>query len=118
MASTHANGVLQSSTSAAVGTPVTSSTLDNSTGYGAVITAKATNGGTGPSTAITATLNISPDGTTWYFWASQTAGLTASAVYPMPFVVPPEAIKAQVVFAGNVGQAVTVEAQYQQLTGV
>jgi hypothetical protein len=36
----------------------------------------------------------------------------------MAFEVPMHAVKAQVVFNGNTGQAVTVEAQYEQTTGI
>lgn len=118
MASTHISGLLQASASNAVGSTTTSGTLDNSVSYGAIITAKATNGGSAPTTPVTATLNVSPDGTTWYFWSSQTAGLSASAIYPFSFPVPPECIKAQIVFSGNTGQAVTIEAQFQALAGI
>lgn len=118
MASTHSSGTLQTSVSSAAGATTTSSTLDNSAGYGAIITAKVTNGATGPTVACTATLNVSPDGTTFYYWASQTAGTTASTSYAMPFEVPMHAIKANIVFTGHTGQAVTVEAQYQITTAI
>jgi Flp pilus assembly protein CpaB len=118
MAATHATGSLQSSTSCGIGATITSTTLDNSTAYGALITAKITNGATGPTVGCTATVNISPDGTTWYYYASQTGSLLALAVVAMAFEVPMHAVKAQVVFTGNTGQAVTVEAQYEQTTGI
>lgn len=118
MASTHSSGSLQTSTTLAAGGTQTSNTLDNTTGYGALITAKVTNGGTGPSTACVVTLNVSPDGTTFYFKESQAAGTTASTVYPFFFDVPLHAVKAQLVFSGTTGQSVTVEAQYQQTTGI
>jgi hypothetical protein len=118
MAATHASGVLQASVSNGVGATTTSSTYDNTANYGAIITAKISNTGGAPGVACGATLNVSPDGTTWYAWSSQYAGVTASAVYPLAFTVPPEAIKAQIVFASNTTVAVTVEAQYQALTGI
>ena len=121
MAATHASGVLVTAgTTCAIGASlatVTSSTLDNSTGYGAIITAKVTNA-TAPTTGCTATLNVSPDGTTWYQWASMTAGVIASTSYPMQFRVEPDTIKAQITFGGVAGTAVTVEAQYEQTTGI
>jgi hypothetical protein len=117
MAATHATGSLQTSTSCGIGATITSTTLDNSTGYGAIITTKVTNAAA-PGAGCTATLNVSPDGTTWYFYAQQTAGVAASTVYPMPFELPMHAVKAQVVFTGNTGQAVTVEAQYEQTTAI
>jgi uncharacterized membrane protein len=121
MPSTHAAGVLVASTSCAVGAAantVTSTTLDNATGYGATITAKVTNGATGPTVGCTATVNISPDGSTWYFYASQTAGTILSTAYPMLFEVTTNALKIQITFGQNTGQAVTVEAQYEQTTGL
>jgi hypothetical protein len=120
MAATHASGSLVTSAlgNCAVGSPVTSTTLDNATAYGAVITAKVTNPGTAPTLPCVATVNISPDGTTWYFYSSQSAGTSLGGTFPMAFLLPPEFIKAQIVFAGNTGQPVTVEAQYQQLTGI
>ncbi|GAC1332151.1 MAG: hypothetical protein NVSMB20_03260 [Bradyrhizobium sp.] len=118
MAATHASGTLQASISLAAGGTQTSGTLDNSTGYGAIITARVTNGATGPTAGCVVTLNVSPDGTTWYQWAQQTAGVAASGVYPLAFRVEPETLKAQIVFNGTSGQAVTVDAQYQQLTGL
>jgi len=118
MAATHTSGSLQASASNTAGSTTTSSTLDNTTGYGAIITAKVTNGGTGPTIACTVTLNVSADGSTFYQWATQTAGVTASTSYPMAFEVPLHAIKANIVFSGNTAQTVTVEAQYQQTTAI
>src|SRR4051812_25131523 len=117
MAATHASGVLQSSTSCGAGSTITSTTLDNSTGYGAIITTKITNAAA-PSAGCMATVNVSPDGTNWYFYAQQTAGTAASSSYSLIFDVSMHAVKAQVVFNGNGGQAVTVEAQYEQTTGI
>jgi hypothetical protein len=124
MAATKTSGVLQASVSNAAAATPTSSTLDLTSAYGAIITAKITNA-TGPTVACGATLNVSPDGTTWYPWAAQTAGTATFAagppavgVYPMTFEVPMHAIKAQVVFTGNTAQAVTVEAQYQMTTAI
>jgi hypothetical protein len=118
MATTHTSGTLQTSASNAAGSSTTSTTLDNTTGYGAIITAKVTNGSSAPGAGATATVNVSPDGSTFYFWAAQTAGVSASTAYSMAFDVPLHAIKAQVVFSGNTTNAVTVEAQYQQTTAV
>lgn len=116
MTISHGSGVLQTSVTNAASGTTTSGTYDNTSSLGAIINAKVTNGATGPTLACTVTINTSPDGTNWYFYASQTAGTAASTAYPMAFLVPPEAIRAQVVFSGNTAQAVTVEAQYQSLT--
>lgn len=118
MPATHGSGTLQASTSVAAGASQTSATLDNSAAYGAGVTAKITNGATPPTTACTATLNVSPDGATWYFFAGQTGSNAAGGVAALVFDLPAWAIKAQVVFSGHTGQPVTVEAQYQALTGI
>src|SRR4051812_11930721 len=118
MASTHSSGTLQASVSNTAGGTTTSTTLDLSTAYGAIVTAKITNGATAPTVACTVTLNVSPDGTNFYQWQQGTGNLTNAGVQPLGFQIPPEAIRANLVFTGNTGQAVTVEAQYQLLTGI
>lgn len=90
--------------------------MDNSAGYGAVITAKVTPGST-LTTGCTVTVNVSPDGTTWYFYAAQTSGLVSGTNYAMSFEVTLPVIKAQVVFSGH-SASCTVEAQYQMATGL
>lgn len=114
MAATHTSGTILASVSNAAGGTQTSSAINNATGYGAIVTAIVTNGGTSPTVGCTATLQVSSDGTTWHWAGQQTAGVAASGVYPMLFDVSMHAIQARVTFSGNTGQAVTVEAQYQQ----
>lgn len=118
MAATKSGTVLQTSASNAAGATKNSTAIDLSTAYGAVITALITNGGTGPTLPCAATLQISPDGSTWKTWAQGTAGLTASAAYSFAWEVPPPVMQARVSFSGNTGQAVTVEAQAQALTSL
>lgn len=118
MAATKGSSTLQTSTSNAASSTTTSSSLDMSTYYSAVITAQITNGATGPTLACNATVNISPDGTTWYQWAQGTAGVAASTTYPFGWDIPPGVLHAQVVFTGNTGQAVTVAAQAQYISGI
>jgi hypothetical protein len=118
MPSAHASGVLQTSTSVAAGGSQASTTLDNATGYGALITTKIVNTGGAVSVPCTATINVSPDGIAWYYYAAQTAGTANGSTYTMIFDVSMHAIKIQIVFAGHQGFAVTVEAQYQQTTAI
>lgn len=118
--STHGTAVvMQASTSNAVGATTTSSALDGNNAYMGEqgITAKITNGATGPTVGCTATVNISDDNSTWHFFASQTAPIAANGIYPLIFEPPRWARYAQITFGGNTGQAVTVEAQGMQLTG-
>lgn len=118
MAASKSSSTIQASaTNAAAGT-TTSNTLNLTTAYGAVILTKVSNGGTAPTTPCSATINLSSDGLTWKQYAQQTAGLTASGVYPMAFDIPLAAMYVQVVFTGNTGQAVTVEAFAEYVAGI
>ena len=118
MAATKSGSTLQSSTSNTAGSTTTSSSLDMTTGYGAVILAKITNGATGPTVACTATVNVSSDNSTWKYYQSATAGVANSGVYAFAFDIAAPIMYAQVVFTGNTGQTVTVEAFAETLTGI
>lgn len=118
MAATKAATTLQVSASNAAGATTTSSTVNLTTAYSGTILAKITNGGTAPTAPCAATINISSDGSTWRLYAQQTAGLNASGVYSMAFDLPISVMFAQVVFSGNTGQSVTVEAFCEYVTGI
>jgi hypothetical protein len=112
-----ASSILVSVSNAAAATK-TSSSLNLTAAYGALILAKVTNGSTAPTTAATVTVNVSSDGSTWRVFAVQSAGLAASGIYSMAFDIPLSAMFVEVVFAGNTGQAVTVEALAEYTTGI
>jgi hypothetical protein len=118
MAATKAASSLQASASNAAAATTTSSSINLTTAYGGTILTKVTNGGTAPTLPCAATVNVSSDGTTWRQYAQQTAGLVASAVYPMAFDLPISVMFAQVVFSGNTGTAVTVEALCEYVTAI
>jgi hypothetical protein len=118
MASTHASGTLQSSASNTAGSTTNSSSYDNTAGYGFGVTFKITNGATGPTVACKAVLQISPDNSTWYDGWTYTAGVANSGIYSDVFDVPAWVKYGRVQFTGNTGQTVTIEAQYQALTGI
>ncbi len=118
MASTHSASTILASISNAAAATKTSSTVNKSTGYDAIITAKVTNGATGPTVACTVTVNVSPDGTTFYVWVQGTASTVANAITPFGWDLSPAIMYYNVVFSGNTGQAVTVEAQTQITTGI
>jgi hypothetical protein len=118
MSAVKAATTLQASASNGAGATTTSSAVNLTTAYSATILARVTNGGTAPTAPCAATVNISSDGSTWRQYAQQTAGLVASSVYPMAFDLPMSVMYAQVVFSGNTGQAVTVEALCEYVTGI
>lgn len=115
MAATKSGATLQASASNTAGSTTTSSSLNLTTAYGAVIMAMITNGGTGPAVGCSVTINVSSDNSTWKQFATATAGTANSGVYRFTFELPPPVMYAQVVFTGNTGQTVTVEAFAQSL---
>lgn len=118
MAATKSASTIQASASNTAGSTTTSSSLDLRTAYGAGIMVKITNGATGPTVACTATVNVSSDDSTWKYLQAATAGVANNGVYTFVFDVPAWAMYAQVVFTGNTGQTVTVEAFAQVLTAI
>ena len=117
----HATVAAQASVSNAAGATQTGSWVDLTAAYKASILAKITNGGTGPTVGCTISIDLSPDnGTTIYAGAGGKflAGVTASITYPAVFDLPEDAMYARVVFTGNTGQAVTVQADVTKLTGL
>lgn len=112
-------GTLVASTSNAAGS-TTRGTRDMRGKHGGLLTAKITNGGTGPTVQCTATVLIAhnsgatptagSEGADWKTYAVLGGGgTTASAVTPLSMVIPP-CCHVEVEFTGNTGQAVTVEA--------
>jgi hypothetical protein len=102
-------------TSNTAGSTTTSTSLDLTTANGAVILANITNGGTGPAIGCSVTINVSSDNSTWKRFATATAGTANNGVYWVPIEIPQAIMWAQVVFSGNTGQTVTVEATAQIL---
>ena len=87
--------------------------------YGGIITAKITNGGTGPTVPCRINVLISHEttlpaagsaGSDWKTLASFTATPTSNAVLEQYWTFGPEVRHIEVEFTGNTGQAVTVEA--------
>lgn len=89
----------------------TSSAIDLTTEKGCVITAKITNGATGPTVPCTCYIEVSNDNTNWKIWRSGQGDTTASIVRTFAFTLPKEIMYARVRFTDNTVQAVTVEAQ-------
>lgn len=110
--------LIAAGTSVAVGTPQRAA-RDMTTKHGGILTAKITNGGTGPTVQAVVTVYISHAATTpavggegvdWKTFAVMGGGGTvANAVTPMSLVLPP-CRHVQVEISGNTAQAVTGEA--------
>jgi hypothetical protein len=110
---------LQASASNTAGSTTTSSTWNLATALGGVLSARITNGATGPTIACTVTVNLSTDGgTTWRAYDSALAGVTNAGVFDFDFPIPDGIANVQAVFTGNTAQTVTVEAFGHELTSI
>ncbi len=114
--STKTARTLQASTSVSAGGSQTSSTWDGRTCRGGTITARVTNGGTGPTVGCTVSVNISTDGTTWRQMQAVVAGVAASTPYDFIFILSKDVMYAQVTFSGHTGQAITAESYLHEFS--
>lgn len=105
----------------------TRATLDLRTALGGLLTLKITNGATGPSGqcvgrvlaahAAGATPAAGGAGSVWKtLYDGFGGGTAANAVSEMSYQIDPAVMHLEVEFAGNTGQAVTVEAYLSELT--
>jgi hypothetical protein len=106
-----------STTNTAAGT-TTGTGVNLTTALGCTITAKITNGATGPTLACSVEVQISNNGTDWKRFAISRAALGNNAVSEFVFDLPAPVMHARTVFTGNTGQDVTVEAFGHELTSV
>jgi hypothetical protein len=118
MAATKSAQTIQTGASNTAGSTTTASAVDLTTDYGMLITAKITNGGTGPTVACDFVVEVSNDNSAWKTYARYSAGTTSSAVYEFAVDLPQSTMYARTVFTGNTGQTVTVEAFGHILTGI
>lgn len=118
MPATKAASTIQASGTNTAGGTTTSSAVDLTTAYGMLITAKITNGGTGPTVACDFVVEVSNDNSAWKTYARYSAGTANSGVYEFAVDVPMATMYARTVFTGNTGQSVTVEAFGHRLTGI
>lgn len=109
---------LQASATNTAGSTTTGSAVNLTTALGLAVTAKVTNGGTGPTVACSVYIDVSNDNSTWATWASGIAGVANSGVYEFSWELPPQIMYARARFTGNTGQSVTVEAYGHELTGL
>jgi hypothetical protein len=121
MPATKINTVLQASVSNAAGATTNSAWLDVSANYGGVVFARISNGGTGPTAACAVRLERADDSSGTNARAATPTishSTTASAVGDFQLSINPALRFIRVVFTGNTGQAVTVEARADQISGV
>jgi hypothetical protein len=98
----------------------TRGTLDLRTALGGFLTAKITNGATGPTVQCTCSLLVAHTasatpaaasaGADWKTVWSFGGGMTNNAITEQSWDIPPGVMHLEVEFAGNTGQTVTVEA--------
>lgn len=118
MAITYSTAAAQASATNTAGSTTTGSWIDITACITAVVLAKITNGGTGPTVACTCSIDLSPDnGSTVYAGAggSFTAGTTSSTTYTGAFDVTGN-MYFRTVFSGNTAQSVTVQADVEKRT--
>lgn len=118
---------LLASTTVAVGTPQRVAFATDA-GMGGVLTAKISNGASGPTTQCVATLYVahtdgalpaaSAEGSTWKrFYVLGGGGLTANDISRFAVELPAGPRRWMIEFSGPAGNAVTAEAQLTRVTG-
>lgn len=118
MAATKTARTIQSSTSVSAAATQTSAALDLTTKYGGTLTAKITNGGTGPALPCSLYVEVSNDNSAWKTYSVLTATATNSAVAEFAVQVPASVMYLRTVFKDHTSQAVTVEAFFHELTTI
>lgn len=109
---------LTAGTSNGAGATSTGTALNHTTAYGGLITAKITNGATGPTVAATVNVYVSGDNSNWKLWASALSTLGNAIITEFTFFLPATAMYSRVDVTGNTVQAVTCEAFCQELSVV
>lgn len=105
-------------TSNTAGGTTTGTAQNHTTAYGGLITAKITNGATGPTVGATVNVYTSGDNSNFKLLAQATAGIGSNAVAEFTFNIPQGVMYTRVDVTGNTGQAVTCEAFMQELTTI
>jgi hypothetical protein len=118
VAATKTLRTIQASATNTAGSTTTGTAVDLTTRYGGVITALITNGGTGPTIGCDHVVEVSGDNSAWKEYSRQTAGVTASGVYPFVVEIPPGVMYVRSKFQNNTGQSVSVEAYLEELTTI
>lgn len=109
---------LQAGANNAAGATTTGTAIDLTAALGLAITAKITNGATGPTTGCAFRLEVSNDNINWKTFSEQTAGIDNNSVYEFIVELGPAWMYARSVFTGNTDQDVTIEAFGHELTSL
>ncbi len=118
--------ILVASTSNGAGS-TTRGLVDLTTAFGGTLTAKISNGGTGPTVQAVVNVLIAHDatqpadgsaGSYWKTIFSAGNGTAANTVGEWCLDIPIGVMQLEVEFTGNTSQAVTVEAYFSELTSV
>lgn len=119
MASTHVySTIIAAATSNTAGGTATGTAINNTTGYGAFITALIANGATGPTIAPTIYFEVSGDNTNWKEAWRAAGDTVANSITPYTYEMIKDIMYFRVRVTGNTGQAVTCEAFAQQTTAM
>lgn len=118
MAATKTSRTIKASATNTAGSTTSGTELDLSTKYGALVCAKITNGGTGPTVGCDFVVYVGESTGTKREFSRQTAPTTNSLVTDFVVEVPPSAMFVNVDFVGNTGQSVTVECYAEELTAL
>ena len=122
MAATKARTSLASGVTMTAGAGnVNSSSVDLSTGYGAFVNVKLTNGATGPTVAAQVQVQVANDsgGTLWTNFGGALVGSTTnSAVSQFGVEIPIGCAAVRIVSGSNTGQNVTLDSDVSNVTGI
>lgn len=118
MSVTKTSRTLQSSASNAAGGTATGSPLDLTSALGGTLTAKVTNGATGPTIACSLYIELSADNSNWKLFRQYVALLGNNIVTEFAVEIPASVMYLRTRFSGNTGQGVTVEAFLHELTSL
>ena len=120
MATTKTESVLLNDVTLVPATPQTSSVLSLTDGYGGSMLIRITNGGTGPTLAAEAQVEISYDNSQWYSYGGAfVAGVANSGVYEWPVSIQMnEAKHARVTVGENTAENVTVRVEGMEVEAV
>jgi hypothetical protein len=119
MASTHTKRtIIAAATSNGAGATTSGTEWNNSTKYGGLITARITNGATGPTVGADVVVYVGSVTTEKREFARFTAPTTNNAVTDFVCEIPPGAMFVNVDITGNTAQAVTCEVFAQELTTI
>lgn len=100
------------------GTGINSGSIDITGKYGGDFLWQVNNGATGPTTPVSITVQASADNSTWYDYAT-VAGDTVGTSYNAGTLWIDQGIMyVRVLAYGNVGSAVTVQAEFSLISGI